>query len=348
MARLEISGISKRYAEREVLAPLSLDVASGEFVVLLGPSGCGKSTLLRIVAGLIEASSGELRLDGRRLDDLPPSERDVAMVFQNYALYPHMSVRENIAFPLKIARRPAAEVAQRVDETARRLGLQELLERRPSALSGGQMQRVALGRALVRRPRLFLFDEPLSNLDVKLRDELRREIARLHRQERTTTLYVTHDQIEALTLAERVVVLEGGRCHQVGTPSEVFERPATRFVAGFVGSPPMNLVLLRARSGSVQLATGSELRAPIEAGEVWLGVRAHHVRLRDDRTEGAVTYVEVLGEHALVHVDLGEHSVEVRVPVERAVPAGARVGVELDPAALHWFDARDGRRIGAT
>ncbi|MCC7013473.1 MAG: ABC transporter ATP-binding protein [Planctomycetes bacterium] len=345
MARLEIDGISKHFGASRVLEPLSLCVENGEFLVILGPSGCGKSTLLRIVAGLIEASSGELRLDGQRIDDLAPAERDVAMVFQNYALYPHMSVRDNIGFPLRVAGVSHTETAARVAETARTLGLDALLERKPAALSGGQMQRVALGRALIRRPRLFLFDEPLSNLDAKLRDELRHEIGALHSLTQTTTLYVTHDQVEAMTLGSRIALLEGGRLHQVGRPLEVFSRPATSFVAAFLGSPPMNLLRGEVRSGAFELGGSRITGAPVESGEVVLGLRPHEVEFGSSGAAARVEGVERLGHQTLARLSIGaQHAVVCREDLESLAP-GQTVHLCFAPRAAHWFDARDGRRL---
>jgi ABC-type sugar transport system ATPase subunit len=353
MAELRLVGLAKRYAGGAVLQDISLEVASGEFLVLVGPSGCGKSTLLRIVAGLVAPSAGDVWLDGRRVNELEPRERDVAMVFQNYALYPHMSVRANLAFPLKLARVPRAEIRRRVGETAALLGLEPLLERKPASLSGGQMQRVALGRAIVRRPRLFLFDEPLSNLDASLRAEMRGEIARLHRQMGVTTLYVTHDQAEAMTMGSRIAVLEAGRLCQVGPPLEVFERPRTRFVAGFIGSPAMNRI-----EGRIERETGAEARfrsgdfsvpAPsTDKGRVVLGIRPHEVEL-DPPLERALlaraVSIERLGSQTLVELDVGgAHLVASReghVPLE----PGQELSVGLPPRSLHWFDAASGLRL---
>src|ERR1700726_2422561 len=242
MAALSVRGLSKRFANLEVLKGIDLDIESGEFTVLVGPSGCGKSTLLNIVAGLERPSAGIVEIGGRIVNDIPPKDRDIAMVFQSYALYPHMTVRENLEFGLKIRKTPAPEMARLVGETAAILGLGEYLDRKPKQLSGGQRQRVAVGRAIVRQPAVFLFDEPLSNLDAKLRVQMRAEISRLQRQLRTTTVYVTHDQVEAMTMGHRIAVMQKGKLQQVGTPLAVYERPANLFVAGFIGTPPMNLL----------------------------------------------------------------------------------------------------------
>jgi ABC-type sugar transport system ATPase subunit len=348
VARLELIEVEKSYGGTRVLRPITLDVESGELLVLLGPSGCGKSTLLRIVAGLVPASAGELRLDGRRIDDLEPRERDVAMVFQNYALYPHMTVERNLAFPLVTAGVAKREVARRTAETARMLGLGDLLARKPGQLSGGQMQRVALGRALIREPRLFLFDEPLSNLDAKLRDELRHEIGELHRKLGITTLYVTHDQVEAMTLGHRVAVLERGRLHQVAPPAQVFSEPATTFVAGFLGSPPMNLIRGWVVEGALDLAGSRVEGVPVESGEVVLGVRPHEVELRapvDGALQGVVASAERLGHQTVVRLRLGEHELVASRPGLLAVAAGERVGVGLPRESLRWFDVSDGKAL---
>jgi ABC-type sugar transport system ATPase subunit len=346
MARLELTHISKSFGAARVVDDVSLTVGDGEFLVLVGPSGCGKSTLLRIVAGLESASSGEIRLDGELVGDLGPRERDVAMVFQNYALYPHMTVRGNLAFPLKIARLASAEIERRLRATADMLGLGELLERKPSTLSGGQMQRVALGRALIREPRVFLFDEPLSNLDAQLRQTMRAEIAELHRRLEITTLYVTHDQAEALTMGSRIAVLDRGRVLQAGAPLEVFARPATTFVATFIGSPAMNLLRLDARGGRVRLGA-LEIVAPSASGEIVLGIRPHEVELcaPDEGCEAQVTSVEQLGTQTTIACSAGAARIVVSCEGTRAVGAGERVGLRLPPAALHWFGAHDGARI---
>ena len=347
MARLELTHITKSFGAVCVVDDVSLSVGDGEFTVLVGPSGCGKSTLLRIVAGLESATSGELRLDGERVDDLGPRERDVAMVFQNYALYPHMSVRGNLEFPLKIARVTRPEIERRLRATAEMLGLGELLERKPSTLSGGQMQRVALGRALIREPRVFLFDEPLSNLDAQLRQTMRAEIAELHRRLRITTLYVTHDQAEALTMGSRIAVLDRGRVLQVGAPLEVFAKPATTFVATFIGSPAMNLLRVNARGGKARLGA-LELDCPGDvAGEVVLGIRPHEIELcaAGAGCDAEVTAVEQLGTQTSITCSVDGARVVVSREGGYAIAIGERVGLRLPEDALHWFGAADGRRI---
>ncbi|MSQ01650.1 MAG: ATP-binding cassette domain-containing protein [Myxococcales bacterium] len=319
MATLSFDGIEKRYGDVAVLHRVDLDVADGEFVVLVGPSGCGKSTLLRCVAGLEDVSAGDLRIGGRRVNEVAPRDRDVAMVFQSYALYPHMTVRENMGFALRLRRAPDTDA--RVDEAARQLGLGQLLNRYPRELSGGQRQRVAMGRAIVRRPQVFLFDEPLSNLDASLRTSVRVELKRQHEHLRTTTLYVTHDQTEALTLADRIVVLNQGVVQQVGTPDELYQDPANRFVAGFIGSPAMNF-LERLEPGAV------------------VGVRPEAIRLGTGPLSAEVEVVERLGHESHVHLRLGGEAVVARV--EGAVPSGR---VQLELTRILRFDPASGRRI---
>lgn len=318
MATLEFVGVEKRYGETRVLHRIDLAVADGEFLVLVGPSGCGKSTLLRSIAGLEEISSGELRIDGRRVNDVAPRDRDVAMVFQSYALYPHMTVRENMAFALKLQKHP--ETVQRVEDASRMLGLGALMERLPKDLSGGQRQRVAMGRAIVRRPKIFLFDEPLSNLDAALRQQLRVDIKRLQAQLKTTTVYVTHDQIEAMTLADRIVVLQGGVVQQVGSPDALYFDPANRFVAGFIGSPTMNFL------------------ENVEPDTV-IGVRPNDVSVGQGPYEGQVEVVERMGFESMVHLRLGSEAVVARV--EGAPPEGK---VRFGFSKAYRFDKTTGAR----
>jgi multiple sugar transport system ATP-binding protein len=262
MATVSLRKLTKRYGNLEIVHGIDLDVADREFIALVGPSGCGKSTTLRMIAGLEEISGGAIEIGGKVVNDLPPRSRNISMVFQSYALYPHMTVRENMGFSLKIASRPQPEIDRRVAEASAILGLDQLLDRRPSQLSGGQRQRVAMGRAIVRDPEVFLFDEPLSNLDAKLRTQMRTEIKKLHAKVNSTVIYVTHDQVEAMTLSDRIVIMREGYIEQVGTPEEVFRRPATRFVAGFIGSPPMNLVEAEIREGKVDFGKGTRFPCP--------------------------------------------------------------------------------------
>ena len=352
MARASFIRVEKRFGDVVALAAFSLEVADGEMIAILGPSGCGKSTLLRLTAGLEPLSGGEILVDGRRIDDVAPAARDVAMVFQSYALYPHLTVARNIEFPLRMRGVAAAERRARVAEVAALFELTELLERRPAELSGGQRQRVALARAVVRRPRLFLLDEPLSNLDARLRASVRRYIRDLQRRLRVTTLYVTHDQTEAMTLGDRVVVLDRGRIQQVGTPLEVYERPANTFVAGFVGSPAMNLLPAEWADGSLRVGALRIAVAPDVAARLGpthralvVGVRAEAFGMHD----GALVATpvpetrELLGGETLFRARIDAAEVTVRLPgIVRELPA--RVGAP--PSALHLFDAADGGRLG--
>jgi ABC-type sugar transport system ATPase subunit len=345
VASLSLDRITKDFGAHRALEEISLEVAGGEFLVLVGPSGCGKSTLLRIIAGLASATTGDIFLDGERINEQEPRARDVAMVFQNYALYPHMTVRKNLAFPLKMEKVERAVIDRKVQETARILGIEPLLERKPGTLSGGQMQRVAVGRAIIRSPRLFLFDEPLSNLDAKLRAEMRAEIVRLHEQFEITTVYVTHDQAEAMTMGSRICVLDAGRIQQIGTPMEVFSRPANRFVASFIGSPAMNLITGRVEAGRFRVG---DLSLPCDAvpdgHEVVLGVRPHEIG-----SGGAFSLPlacsEELGSQTHLHCRLGEERLLVTREGHVSLAIGDAVAVSFDPDRLHWFDVREGRRL---
>jgi len=337
MAQLTLRSIFKSYGagahSQAVLHGVSADIAEGEFVVIVGPSGCGKSTLLRIVAGLEECNGGEVLLDGVVINDLEPAKRNMAMVFQNYALYPHMSVFDNMAYGLKIAGLSKAETKSRVDAVAEILELSALLERKPRELSGGQRQRVAMGRAIVRKPKVFLFDEPLSNLDAKLRAQTRLEIQKLHRQVGTTSLFVTHDQVEAMTLAQRMVVMNGGRIEQIGTPEEVYMRPATVFVARFMGSPPMNVLP----------------QAPCTDPGTLLGVRPEDWIIDPLGWPLRVEAVELLGAERLVYGQLQNQAhtepVIVRLPASTAPPElGETLSISAPQGKCHYFDARTGHR----
>ena len=353
MSGVELRGVAKSYGAVPVIHGIDLSIADGDFVVFVGPSGCGKSTLLRLIAGLEDVTEGDVVIAGRDVTDADPSERGIAMVFQSYALYPHMSVRDNMGFGLKMMRRAPAAVAARVAAAAEILKLGPLLDRRPSQLSGGQRQRVAIGRAIVRDPEVFLFDEPLSNLDAELRVSMRIEIARLHRELGNTMIYVTHDQTEAMTLADRIVVLRAGRVEQVGTPAEVYHDPANAFVAGFIGSPRMNLLAGRATSeGGVALG-GLVLAPRISAWPpagtpVTVGVRPEHLREAAPGEAGlgvSVGFTEFLGGTSYVYgeIDGGQPIVAERRRGEVPRP-GDRITLALDPADLRLFDA-DGRRI---
>ena len=353
MATLELHDVCKTFGATTVLTPLSLQVADGEFVVLVGPSGCGKSTLLRIIAGLEAPSSGEIRIGGRCVNRVEPSARDIAMVFQNYALYPHMSVRDNLSYALKLRKLAPAEIARRVDWAAELLGLQPLLARAPAALSGGQRQRVAMGRAIVREPQLFLFDEPLSNLDARLRNHMRVKIKQLHRRLGTTSVYVTHDQVEAMTLAQRMVVMNQGRIEQIGTPEEVYAAPASTFVAGFLGAPPMNLLAaqISADGAAVQVDELAPLSLPhaqpaLAGRAVTLGLRPE--ALQPD-PHGAwpltLTLREALGGETLLHASLGKQPCVLRVAASAPWREGDVLRVNVATSALHLFDADSGLRL---
>jgi sn-glycerol 3-phosphate transport system ATP-binding protein len=355
MGAISIRNVVKRYGHgpkaNAVIHGVNAEIADGEFVVIVGPSGCGKSTLLRMVAGLEEISGGEIAISGRVVNDTEPSERDIAMVFQNYALYPHMSVFENMAYGLKIAKVPLAEIQQRVDKAAKILELAPFLQRKPRELSGGQRQRVAMGRAIVRQPQVFLFDEPLSNLDAKLRAQTRLEIQKLHKELGVTSLFVTHDQVEAMTLAERMIVMNAGRMEQIGTPEEVYHRPATTFVAGFIGSPPMNLINGTA-DGSRFIVDGQTLPLPGAAprsGELILGLRPEHASLRPAGNLGwqlKVEMLEMLGAERLVYCSAGHVLFTVRVEATLAPPKiGDIVTLQTAPDQLHWFDPATTQRI---
>jgi multiple sugar transport system ATP-binding protein len=361
MARIALEHVDKTYANGFVAArDLSLEAADGELLVLVGPSGSGKSTVLRLMAGLERVSDGVIRIGERDVTDLPPQQRDIAMVFQNYALYPHMTVRQNLGFGLSIRKQPRAVIDERVRAVAASLGLETLLDRKPAQLSGGQRQRVALGRAIVREPLAFLFDEPLSNLDAQLRVETRVELARLHRNLEATMVYVTHDQSEALTLGDRIAVLKEGVLQQVDTPMKLYEEPANKFVAGFIGSPGMNFfegVLTRIGSGGMCTFQGADftIRVPCEAGaggRVVLGIRPQHLEIADDSAQGdgvvrgEVGVVEPMGNEQIVYVTLRDGGRAVAVaPVQPRIIAGERISLRVRPEGIHIFDAESGKRI---
>ncbi|UUP19710.1 sn-glycerol-3-phosphate import ATP-binding protein UgpC [Nitratireductor thuwali] len=358
MATISIRDIRKSYGKTEVIHGVSLDVADGEFIVIVGPSGCGKSTLLRMVAGLERITAGTIDIGGRVVNDLEPRERNIAMVFQNYALYPHMSVFDNMAYGLKIAGQSKEEIRARVDKAAAMLQLQPYLDRKPRELSGGQRQRVAMGRALVRDPAVFLFDEPLSNLDAKLRVQMRLEIKQLQRSVGTTSLYVTHDQVEAMTLADRLVVMNGGIAEQIDTPMAVYERPTTRFVAGFIGSPAMNMLEGTAKGPVFALEGGGRLTfGDAELAEterpVLLGIRPEHLKLAasDEAVlELSVTAVETLGADTLAHGNLSGANgagsgLIARLPGSVKVAPGDTLPLAIDRGSVHLFDAETGRRV---
>jgi multiple sugar transport system ATP-binding protein len=358
MARVLLKNLNKKFDDTHAVRDVNLEIRDREFVVLVGPSGCGKTTTLRMVAGLEDVTSGEISIDGRIVNDLPPMDRDIAMVFQNYALYPHMSVYDNMAFGLKMRKFARDEIEKRVRQAADILGIHALLERRPRQLSGGQRQRVALGRAIVRHPRVFLFDEPLSNLDAKLRVQMRVELKRLHERLETTAIYVTHDQVEAMTLGDRVVVMKDGLVQQVGEPLELYGRPANRFVAGFIGSPAMNFAEVTVHSRAEALwaeAPGLRIKVPEKKSEslrahsgqrVTLGIRPEALRLAngadpsDYAFDSTVEVVEPLGNEILLDVRAGGQLMVARVDPGTRVKVRDAVRLAVDPERLHFFDAK--------
>ncbi len=353
MATIELRQIRKMYGTSEILRGIDLTIRDQELTVFVGPSGCGKSTLLRLIAGLDEITSGDLLLDGERINEVQPARRGLALVFQSYALYPHMSVAENMSFSLKLAGIPKQERQQKVVEAARILNLEPLLNRKPKELSGGQRQRVAIGRAIVRNPRVFLFDEPLSNLDAALRIHMRVELTKLHRQLRATTIYVTHDQVEAMTMADRIVVLQAGKIEQIGTPMELYQQPTNLFVAGFIGSPRMNFLPVTLHQSTllgttISLRDGTSLYAPLVSessrpgDQLTLGVRPEHISLIvDGNLVAQVQTVEHLGSESYVHVQTKDHeALSIKVTGETNVQPGTTVSLGFNPNCLHLFDSK--------
>jgi sn-glycerol 3-phosphate transport system ATP-binding protein len=359
MATLSFRNVTKTYPNGvAVIHGIDMDVRDGEFIVIVGPSGCGKSTLMRMVAGLESITGGEISIGDKVVNRLEPAERVIAMVFQNYALYPHMSVFDNMAYGLKIRKLPKAEIQNKVQDAARILELSHLLDRRPGQLSGGQRQRVAMGRAIVRDPKVFLFDEPLSNLDAKLRVQMRLEIQKLHRRLGTTSLYVTHDQVEAMTLAQRMVVMNKGIPEQIGTPVEVFERPASVFVASFIGSPPMNLIPVQIDAqrkilddnGAALELDSAQVPPSLLGRKALMGIRPEHIKLHARGIPITVEMVEVLGSEQLIHGRHGDTPIVVRCPIgltrEYPLQIGEAIQLGADSDhALHWFDPDTGKRI---
>ncbi|BAV51390.1 sugar ABC transporter ATP-binding protein [Mesorhizobium sp. 113-1-2] len=363
MATVSLKKLTKRYGNIGIVHGIDLDITDREFIALVGPSGCGKSTTLRMIAGLEEISAGSIEIGGRVVNDLPPRSRNISMVFQSYALYPHMTVRENLGFSLKIAGAAKEEMDRRVAEASAILGLDTLLDRRPSQLSGGQRQRVAMGRAIVRDPDVFLFDEPLSNLDAKLRTQMRTEIKKLHAKVQSTVIYVTHDQVEAMTLADRIVIMRDGHIEQVGTPDEVFRRPATRFVAGFIGSPPMNLHEATIDDGQLVFSSGEKLPLPAQfKANVATGDRVVFGLRPDDiypaghgissggaadvhQIELPVTVTEPLGNETLVFVEFNGSDWVSRMLNPRPLKSGERVAMSLDLSQAHLFATETGKTL---
>ncbi len=358
MSRIEVSDLCKSYGDVDVLHDINLVIEEGEFVVLVGPSGCGKSTLLRTIAGLETSKSGEIRFDGEAATRLPPQERNLSMVFQSYALYPHMTVRNNIAYGLRNRKIPKPEIAARVDRVAETLQLAQLLDRRPGQLSGGQRQRVAMGRAMVREPRAFLYDEPLSNLDAFLRVDMRSEIKKLHHALGKTSIYVTHDQVEAMTLGDRIVVMNGGKIEQTGSPEALYDDPVNVFVGGFIGSPPMNFLDVTVSEKGLKLADGTAIALPRDllqnlssAGDLTLGFRPEQVKVAADTDAvsmcGTIAECDVLGEDHMLTLDLGGKSVRVRISRSAGWEIGSTETFFVSLADLRFFDATSGRRINS-
>jgi multiple sugar transport system ATP-binding protein len=354
MASVEIRDVKKSFGVAAVIHGVNIDIKDGEFVILVGPSGCGKSTLLRMVAGLENITSGEIRIGDRVVNDVPPKERDIAMVFQNYALYPHMTVADNMGFSLKLRSAPKAEIKSRVERAAKILGLMPLLSRYPRQLSGGQRQRVAMGRAIVRDPQVFLFDEPLSNLDAKLRVAMRTEIKELHQRLKTTTVYVTHDQIEAMTMADKIVVMHDGIVEQIGAPLELYDNPGNLFVAGFIGSPSMNFLngQIRANADKPQFTSDGGLIFPIarapksaEGRPVTLGMRPEHIHISADGVPVEVVVVEPTGSETQVNVRKGDQEVICLFRERVTAKPGETIRVSPDPHLVHIFDNETGKRL---
>jgi multiple sugar transport system ATP-binding protein len=348
MAEVRIKDLQKSYGATKVVHGVSVDIQNGEFVVLVGPSGCGKSTLLRMIAGLEGISSGTISIGDRIVNNLPPAERDIAMVFQNYALYPHKTVAANMSFALKMAGMSKAEIDARVEKAAEILGLQPYLARYPRALSGGQRQRVAMGRAIVRNPQVFLFDEPLSNLDAKLRVQMRSEIRELHQRLKTTTVYVTHDQIEAMTMADRIVVMRDGRISQVGAPLDLYDHPANVFVAGFIGSPAMNLMQgeVTAEGSFASPGIALPMPAPLQPGrKVTYGIRPEHLHLTETGLPVTVVVVEPTGSEIHLVLRAGEQELTAVIRERRAFTPGQTLHVTPEPGMVHLFDTATGERI---
>jgi multiple sugar transport system ATP-binding protein len=355
MATISIENVRKNFGTVEVIKGVSFEVADGQFSVLVGPSGCGKSTLLRMIAGLECVTEGDIKLDGKRINDVPPHERGIAMVFQSYALYPHMTVAENIGFSLDLKKVPKAKIRKEVGQVAELLQLSELLDRRPSALSGGQRQRVAIGRAIIKQPRVILFDEPLSNLDASLRVQMRAELQRLHQELKPTIVYVTHDQVEAMTMADTIVVLNQGNVAQWAHPIELYRHPRSTFVATFIGSPRMNLIkgIIACNEATPSFAAAEGWAVPLAGRDlaatnlqpVWLGIRPEDIRLVDANAEadlsGKVVIVERLGAETYLHVVKGTETLLVRLQGDIALRPGDTVHLALDPAGFHLFDQAD-------
>jgi multiple sugar transport system ATP-binding protein len=354
MAAIDIVDIRKNFGSVEILKGIDLAIGAGEFVVLVGPSGCGKSTLLRLIAGLEAATTGQISIGGRVVDDLPPKDRDIAMVFQSYALYPHMSVRDNMSYSLKLRRTPKEAIGEAVAKAGEKLGLGALQDRKPRQLSGGQRQRVAMGRAIVRHPKAFLFDEPLSNLDARLREQMRFEIKKLHRDLGATSVYVTHDQIEAMTMADRIVAMNGGVIQQVGSPLELYDDPANIFVAEFIGSPAMNFLQAAAEpaAGGITLKVGDAVLATVprpaglaDGALVTVGIRPERAALAGEGTEARVDLVEPTGLGMVVHLVVGGQELKLFTTDRPKIAIGDMVRIKVQPADIRLFDRTSGVRL---
>ena len=348
MANVEVVDIRKNFAAVEIIKGINISIDEGEFVTLVGPSGCGKSTLLRMIAGLEQISGGELRIGGKRVNDLPPKERDIAMVFQSYALYPHLTVAENMSFSLMLRKAGKSEIEAKVSRAAKILGLDPLLHRYPRELSGGQRQRVAMGRAIVRDPQVFLFDEPLSNLDAKLRVHMRAEIKNLHQRLKTTTVYVTHDQIEAMTMADKIVVLNAGHVEQIGAPIDLYDKPDNVFVAGFIGSPAMNLLRGVVRGGRFIAKDGGSWpleRTDLEGRDITYGIRPENMRIAADGVSAQVDVIEPTGSETHVSLSIGGQHALLLIRERIALQVGETISVMPDISKVHVFDGSTGRRL---
>ncbi len=349
MASVEIRDVRKSFGATNVIHGVNIDIKDGEFVILVGPSGCGKSTLLRMIAGLENITAGDIRIGSRVVNDVPPKERDIAMVFQNYALYPHMTVADNMAFSLKLRKAPKSEIDQRVGKAADILGLKPLLARYPRQLSGGQRQRVAMGRAIVRDPQVFLFDEPLSNLDAKLRVAMRTEIKALHQRLKTTTVYVTHDQIEAMTMADKIVVMHDGIVEQMGAPLELYDKPANLFVAGFIGSPAMNFVKGKASGGKFVSDGGVTLplngQAVPEGKALTYGMRPEHLHITPDGAPAEIIVIEPTGSETQVVAKMGGQEIVCLLRERIDAKPGQTINLSPDPKVAHLFDSESGKRL---
>ncbi len=353
MASVNVANVRKSYGHFEVLHGVDIDIRDGEFVILVGPSGCGKSTLLRMIAGLEEISGGNVSIGSKVVNSVAPKERDIAMVFQSYALYPHMTVEANMGFSLRLAKAPKEQIKARVRDAAQILGLEHLLDRYPRNLSGGQRQRVAMGRAIVRQPQVFLFDEPLSNLDAKLRVQMRTEIKQLHQRLKTTTIYVTHDQIEAMTMADRIVVMRDGYVEQIGSPLDLYDRPANLFVAGFIGSPGMNLIRGKiGGTGPIEFIADGGARLPVPESaavargtEVIYGIRPEHLIVGENGAPAEVVVIEPTGAETQINARIGSDPLVATVRERLSLQAGDTVGMTADVTKVHLFDAESGKRL---